>query len=62
MCKAMVWGFPGGSLVKNQPANAGNARDTDSIPGLKRSSGKGNGNSLQYSCLRNTRGLQSMGS
>ena len=58
----MVWGFPGGSVVKKQPANAGDARDTDSIPGLERSSGKGNGNSLQYSCLRNTGELQSMGS
>ena len=43
-------GFPGGSVVKNAPANAG---DTGSIPGLGRSPGKGNGNSLQYSCLGN---------
>ena len=42
-------GFPGGSVVKNLPANAG---DTDLIPGLGRSPGKGNGNPLQYSCLR----------
>ena len=41
-------GFPGGSLVKNLPANA---EDMDSIPGLARSSGEGNGNTLQYSCL-----------
>jgi len=40
-------GFPGGALVKNLPANAG---DMGSIPGLGRSPGKGNGNPLQYSC------------
>ena len=37
-------------MVKNLPANEG---DTDSIPGLGRSSGEGNGNPLQYSCLEN---------
>ena len=44
------WGFPGGAVVKNLPANAG---DTGLIPGLSRSPGEGNGNSLQYSCLGN---------
>ena len=42
--------FPGGSVIKNPPANAG---DADSIPGLGRSPGEGNGNPLQYSCLGN---------
>ena len=42
--------FPSDSVVKNLPANPG---DLDSIPGLGRSPGEGNGNSLQYSCLRN---------
>ena len=42
--------FPGGSVVKNPPANAG---DAGSIPGWGRSPGEGNGNSLQYSCLEN---------
>ena len=37
-------------MVKNSPANA---RDTGSIPGLRRFSGVGNGNPLQYSCLGN---------
>ena len=46
-------GFPGDSVVKNLPANAGDSRDLGSIPGLGRSSGVGNGNSLQYSCLEN---------
>ena len=32
-------------VVKNPPANAGDIRDTDSIPRLGRSSGEGNGNS-----------------
>ena len=42
--------FPGGSVVKNPPANTG---DTGLIPGQGRSSGEGNGNPLQYSCLGN---------
>ena len=46
----MFRGLPGGSVVKNPPANAG---DEDLIPGLERSSREGNGNSLQYSCLEN---------
>ena len=45
--------FPGGTVVKNLPANAGGARDTDPIPGSGRSPGVGNGNPLQYSCLEN---------
>ena len=40
-------------LVKNLPANAGDARDPGSIPGLERSPGEVNGNPLQYSCLEN---------
>ena len=38
-------------MVKNRPANTGDTRDTGSIPGLARSPGVGNGNSLQYSFL-----------
>ena len=44
-------GFPGGSVVKNLPANAG---DAGSIRGSRRSPGEGNGNLLQYSCLKNS--------
>ena len=40
-------------VVKNPPANAGDLRDEDSIPGLGRSPGEGNSNPLQYSCLEN---------
>ena len=47
-------GFPGRAMVKNPPANAGDAGDMGSIPGLGRSSGEGNGNPLQYSCLENS--------
>ena len=54
---AGVTGFPGGSGVKNLPANAG---DVGSIPGSGRSPGGGNGNPLQYSCLEEPGGLQSM--
>ena len=38
--------------IKNSPANAGDARDPGSIPGLGRSPGGGNGNPLQNSCLK----------
>ena len=48
-------GFPGGTVVKNPPANAGDTGDTGSIPGSGRSSAGGNGNPLQYSCLKNSR-------
>ena len=40
-------------MIKNLPANAGDARDVGSIPELGRSLGEGNGNPLQYSCLGN---------
>ena len=40
-------------VVKNLPVNAGDVRDTGSIPILGRSPGKGNGNPLQYFCLEN---------
>ena len=40
-------------VVKNPPACAGDIRDAGSIPGLRRSPGGGNGNPLQYSCLKN---------
>ena len=43
-------GLPGGSAVKNPPANAG---DMGLIPGLRRFPGGGNGNPLQYTCLEN---------
>ena len=46
-------GFPSGSVVKNLPANAGNARHASLIPGSRRSPGEGNGNPLQHSCLGN---------
>ena len=45
--------FPGGSVVKNLPAKARDARDTSLILGLERSPGEGDGNPLQYSCLGN---------
>ena len=48
-----IWGCPGGSVVKNPPANAGLAGDTGLIRRLRRSAGGGNGNALQYSYLEN---------
>ena len=53
-------GFPGGSVVKNLPANAG---DMGSISGSGRFPGEGNGDGLQYSYLGNLmdRSLQTMG-
>ena len=47
--------FPGGSVVKNLPANEGAAGDVGSIQGAGRFPGGGNGNPLQYSCLENPR-------
>ena len=54
-------------MVKNLPANAGDIRDVGTIPGMGRTTGVGNGNPLQYSCLENSKteesgGLQSIGS
>ena len=46
---SLTYSFPSGSVV-NSPANAG---DLGLIPGLGRSSGEGNGNPFQYSCLEN---------
>ena len=40
-------------VVKNLPANAGNAGDVGLIPGSGRSPGEGHGYPLQYSCLKN---------
>ena len=45
-----IEGSPGGSVLKNPPANA---RDMGSIPGSRRSPGEENGCPLQYSCLGN---------
>ena len=45
--------FPVAAVVKNPTASAGGTKDMDSIPGLGRSPGVGNGNLLQYSCLEN---------
>jgi len=46
----ILYGFPGGSDGKESACTAG---DLGSIPGLGRSPGEGNGNPLQYSCLKN---------
>ena len=55
-------GLPGGSMVKNPPANAWDAGDTGLIPGSGKSPGRGNGNPLQYSCLENPHGQRNPGS
>ena len=54
-------------VIKNLPANAGDVRDGNSIPGWGRSPGEGHGNPLRYSCRRipwteEPGRLQSMGS
>ena len=46
--------FPGGSVVKNLPANAGDTGDSGSVPGLGRSTGEGSSNPLQNSCLEDS--------
>ena len=60
-------GFPGGTVVMNPPANAGNMRDAVSIPGLGISLGVGSGNPLQHFAWKipwteESGELQSMGS
>ena len=40
-------------VVQYPPANVGDVRDVNSVPGLGRSPGAGHGNPLQYSCLEN---------
>ena len=47
-------GLPGGTVVKNLPANARDTGDLGLIPGLGRSPGEGNGNPLPYSFLENS--------
>ena len=49
----LLWTSQLALVVKNPPANAGDARDMGSIPGSGRSPGGGHGNSIQYSCLEN---------
>ena len=46
-------GLQGALVVKNLPANAGDARNTGSIPGSEKSPGGGHGNPLRYSGLKN---------
>ena len=53
MILQVSWSFPGGSVVKTPPANAGGTGEASSVPGSGRSPGGGNGNPLQYSCLGN---------
>ena len=50
----MFLSFPGGSVIKNLPPNAGDARDAGLIPGWGRAPGGGNSNPLHYSFLRNS--------
>ena len=66
ICKCLVeiWGFPGGSALKNWPANAG---DTGSVPGSGRFSGERNGNhcsilAREIPWTEESSGLQSKGS
>ena len=55
MCQQLTdYGFLVGTMVKNLPASVIDVRDVSSIPGLGRSPGVGNGNLLQYSCLKNS--------
>ena len=50
-CETRLCFFPGGSVVKNLPAIAGDVGLMGLIPGLGRSPGEWYGNTLQYSCL-----------
>ena len=62
-----VWGFPGGSVVKNPPASVGDTADVGAICGTGISLEEGNGNPLQHLAweipwTQEPGGLQSMGS
>ena len=48
---SLPWSLPGGAVVKNLLASAGDTRDTSSIPGVGRYPKEGNGSLLRYSCL-----------
>ena len=50
----LYWASQVAMVVKNPPADAGDARDAGVILGSRRSPGVGNGNPLQYSCLENS--------
>ena len=52
-CVIIIQVFPGGTRIKDPPANTEDAKDMDSISELGRSPGEGNGNPLQSSCLEN---------
>ena len=54
MLRVHIWAFYVVLLVKKLPANAGDVRNTISIPGLRQSPGGGHDNPLQYSCLENS--------
>ena len=54
------WASQVALVVKYLPANAGEVRDTSSIPWSRRSPGGGNGNPLQYSCLKESHGQKSL--
>ena len=54
LSSATYWGFPGGTGVKNLPANTGNTGDAGLILGMGRFPRVGNGNPCQYSCLENS--------
>ena len=53
-CQRLLGAYQVALVVKNPTANAGDVRDSGSIPGLRRFPGEGNGNPLQYSCLENS--------
>ena len=50
-----IFSIPGGTIGKDQPANAGDTGDARLIPGLRGYPGGRYGNPLQYSCLKNSR-------
>ena len=54
LCMILTDRFPGGSVVKNPPTNAGDIRDESSICGSGKSSGGGYGYPFQFSCLENS--------
>ena len=54
--RSFIWIFPNGSAGKESICSAGDTGDTGLIPASGRSPGVGNGNPLQYSCLKKSKG------
>ena len=56
----IIRAFPGGSMIKNPPANAGGTGDSGSIPGMRRPPGRKNDKPLLYSSMKKSHGKRNL--